>query len=108
MQDRTVRWLQRSMNADNSAVSGGAPAGHSNRERSSSVMSGSTSFSAGGSRLSLRLQASLNPFGNVSAGSGGGGRNASGEPLSPGTASTKEDGILLCHILKNGRTNGVP
>lgn len=89
MQDRTVRWLQRGLNVDNLAGGGAPSIAHPNRERSGSVMSGSTFSGGGGSRVSVRQTLASQPSAAsfVSMGAGG--------PSSPGNASTREEGEKL-------------
>lgn len=97
VQDRTVRWLQRGLNVDNLAgPGGGAPSiGHPNRERSGSVMSGSTFSGGGGSRVPVRQTLASQPSAAsfVSVGAGG--------PSSPGNASTREEGekTIACTVI---------
>lgn len=66
--------------------------GHFGRERSGSVLSGATSFSAGG--RSGRPSLGFGSSGGFGSGGGGGGAGGGrgGEPLSPGGASGREDG----------------
>lgn len=95
-QDSTVRWLMRGTGGS-SVISG-------MRDGTSSVISASTFSSAGGRGGGGRSLVLSNTGSSVHAGGMGGARG--GEPLSPGTASARDDGelnlgICVCFLLSS-------
>eukprot|EP00752_Nemacystus_decipiens_P008416 g7524.t1 len=103
IQDRTVRWLIRSMDGNPSTMLAAAGAA-SNRDKdgTNSVVSGSTNFSGGRGSTSGRLLSLANTSGKGGWGGGVGVPGGDG-PLSPSAASTREDDVVHAKWLEQLR-----
>eukprot|EP00903_Cladosiphon_okamuranus_P016933 g15609.t1 len=101
IQDRTVRWLIRSMDGNPSTMLAAAATG-GNREKEGSVVSGSTNFSGGRGSTGARLLSLANTSGKGGWGPGAGIPGGEG-PLSPSAASTREDDVVHAKWLEQLR-----